>query len=123
MTGLADLQEKFKIAGDAMLIDVIQEALGKSIAMVETAAKRLTPVATGLLRSSIGGEQGFSFVRGLTAGVGTNVKYAIYVEMNDDARHTVGQAHFMEQGYKNSEQFVQAQFQGALEKLAKKLAQ
>jgi hypothetical protein len=118
--GLTELREAFRDAPDALERE-IGEALGRSIAMVETESKRRTPVRTGYLRSSIGGQEGFSFVRGLTAGVGTNVKYAIYVH-EGHARHAVGERKFMEKGAEASVNFIIEQFQKALEKVVVKIA-
>lgn len=120
-TGLNELKGRFDHA-PAFLEAAVGKALANSIAMVETESKRLTPVDTGLLRSSIGGEQGYSYIRGLTAGVGTNVKYAIYVELDERARHSIGQAHFMEGGAQNAESYIVKEFEGAMIALAEKLA-
>lgn len=92
-------------------------ALGRGIAMVETESKRRTPVDTGNLRSSIGGSGGWKWVRGLSASVGTNVKYAIYVH-EGKARHAIGQRKFMEVGAKAAIPFIQKE----LEKVGKELA-
>jgi len=93
-------------------------ALGRGIAMAEGEAKRRTPVDTGYLRSSIGGSGGYSFVRGLIAGVGTNVKYAIYVHENKRAKHRVGEARFMEKGALAAVPFITSE----VEKVAGKIA-
>ena len=119
-TGLENLEKGFAKT-PRFLEAVVKVALKRSIGMVETEAKRLTPVATGLLRSSIGGVQGYSYVRGLTAGVGTNVQYAIYVEGSDRARHSIGQAHFMEQGVENSRKYIKSEFEKAMVLLANKI--
>lgn len=55
-------------------------------------ARRRTPVDTGRLRSSIAYR-----VEGGVAIVGTNVKYAVYVHENLNARHPTGQAKFLEE--------------------------
>jgi hypothetical protein len=119
ITGLEEINDAFKKAPE-FIVECIGQALMNSIAMVETEAKRLTPVDTGLLRSSIGGEQGWSYVEGLTAGVGTNVKYAFFVETGN-AKHKVGQSHFMETGAKNATNYIQSEMEKAMEKLANKL--
>lgn len=56
---------------------------------VTTAATRLCPVDTGRLRSSITNELGADS-GGLFALIGTNVEYAIYVELG--TRHAAAQA-------------------------------
>jgi len=55
---------------------------------VESAAKRYCPVDTGLLRSSIHHEVGIDG-RGLFARIGSDVEYALYVEMG--TRRMAGQ--------------------------------
>jgi len=120
-TGLTDLINNFGKSSE-FLESVIGKALKNSIAMVETEAKRLTPVDTGLLRSSIGGTQGYSYVRGLTAGVGTNVKYAIYVN-EGSGKHKVGQSHFMEGGVENATSYIEKEFEKAMVELSVKLTQ
>ena len=119
--GLSELRRNFAEAPD-QLQRVINKALFDSIAMVETESKRRTPVRTGLLRSSIGGEQGYSFVRGLTAGVGTNVKYAIYVH-EGYGKHVIGERKFMEKGVESAKGYIQQRFGEALQDLAQFLAQ
>lgn len=119
ITGLTDLRGRFNKAPD-FIEKVIGKALKNSIAMVETEAKRLTPVDTGLLRSSIGGTQGYSYIKGLTAGVGTNVKYAVYVN-EGSASHKIGQSHFMEDGVKNATSYIKDEFKKAMITLSEKL--
>lgn len=62
--------------------------LARRAVKVETAAKRLAPVDTGRLRSSLTHERGRD-EKGLVARVGTNVDYAIFVELG--TRHTRAQ--------------------------------
>ena len=52
-----------------------------------------TPVDTGLLQGSWS-----HLVDDNKVTIGTNVKYATYVEVNDNARHTNGQAHMLRDG-------------------------
>ncbi len=54
--------------------------LKKKAVQVESAAKRNTPVETGRLRASMTHEMGTEG-RDIVARVGTNVDYAIYVEL------------------------------------------
>lgn len=119
ISGLKKLEKKFKESSDVFRREM-NVALGKAIAMVETESKRLTPIDTGLLRSSIGGELGYSFVRGLTAGVGTNVKYAYFVH-EGYARHKIGERKFMEKGAEAAQEFIKGEVAAALERLAKQL--
>ena len=63
-SGLSELAKNFSQFPD-LVEKIIGKALAHSIAYAETEAKRRTPVLTGLLRSSIGGEQGYSFMLGM----------------------------------------------------------
>lgn len=119
-TGLEPLIRNFGNS-PSLIEKVIGQALGKSIAMVETESKTRTPVDTGLLRSSIGGAMGYSYVKGLTAGVGTNVKYAWAVH-EGNGRHKVGERKFMEKGASAATPFITKQMEGAMTKLADELA-
>lgn len=116
-TGLDKIRENMASAPD-IVEKHVQEALGLSLAAVEMESKKRTPVDTGLLQGSIGGEGGYSYVRGLTAGVGTNVHYAVYVETNEKARHKVGEAHYMEHGVEAASDFIQNKMEAAMEKIA-----
>lgn len=120
-TGLDALRENLVNAPDTVEKHV-SKALGLSLSAVEMEAKKRTPVDTGLLQGSIGGEGGYSYVRGLTAGVGTNVRYAVYVETNERARHKTGQAHYMEEGVGAASDFIQDKFEEAMENIANDLA-
>lgn len=117
ITGLDRLAQRMKSA-PATLEKEISHALGRGLMMAETEAKRRTPVSTGNLRSSIGGSGGYRYVRGLVAGVGTNVKYAFWVEVRKDLRHKVGEWGFMQKGAKASVPFIQSE----VEKVAGKVA-
>ena len=77
---LSEFQKKVKLA-----LDLIGEA-------AESHAKSYCPVDTGRLRNSISHESIDD-----TAYVGTNVEYAIWVEVKD-VNHTSGQAHFLRDG-------------------------
>lgn len=130
VTGLDRLLNNLKRA-PKFIEDEVGKALRLSIAMIETESKRLTPVATpessgysgGNLRSSIGGADGYLVIRGLTAAVGTNVRYAIYVHERTELRHIIGQAKFMEGGAKNAEKFVSDTFKQALTKVSELITQ
>jgi len=111
--GLENLAQKFNEAPDVFAKEVTK-ALGYGIAMVETESKRLTPVDKGLLKASIGGStDGFKFVRGLTAGVGTNVKYAVFVH-ESFAKHKTGERKFMQKGAEGSVDYIKQVFAEAL---------
>lgn len=77
---LSAFQQKVKLA-----LDLIGEA-------AEGHAKENCPVDTGRLRNSISHESVDD-----TAYVGTNVEYALWVEVKD-VNHKSGQAHFLRDG-------------------------
>lgn len=117
ITGLDRLTSRMKSAPRTLERE-ISNALGRGIAMVETESKRRTPVETGYLKSSIGGAGGYSFVRGWIAGVGTNVKYAIFVHERMGLRHPVGGAKFMEKGAKAAIPFIRKEIERVAGKVA-----
>ena len=69
-------------------IKVALEAIGGD---AEDAAVLQCPVDTGNLAGSI--KHGLADSR--TTYIGTAVEYSPYVEFNDNAKHTVGKAHFL----------------------------
>lgn len=77
---LTEFQKKTKLA-----LDLIGEA-------AEGFVKEQTPVDTGRLRNSIAHQTIDD-----TAYIGTNVEYAIWVELKD-IEHKVGKAHFLRDG-------------------------
>ncbi len=77
----------FKDAKDRA-IEAALEAIGMT---AERHAKADTPVDTGRLRASISHAVDADEK---AAYIGTNVEYAIYVELKD-SKHKVGQAHFL----------------------------
>lgn len=116
LTGLESLQKGLGEFQDIFEKE-ISKSLGKVISYMGTESQRRTPVATGLLKSSIGGTGGYSFVRGLTAGIGTNVRYAIYVH-EGNGRHKVGERKFMEKGAEASISYTEREMKSALERVA-----
>lgn len=119
-TGLESLSAAFAKAPD-IVEECVKVALGLSLAEVEHQAKVRTPVDTGYLQGSIGGEGGYSYIKGLSAGVGTNVVYAGAVEANEKAKHKTGEAHYMEHGAEAATPFIQDTFEGAMVAVAAKL--
>lgn len=77
---LSEFQRKTKLA-----LDLIGEA-------AEGFVKEQTPVDTGRLRNSIAHQTIDD-----TAYIGTNVEYAIWVELKD-IEHKVGKAHYLRDG-------------------------
>lgn len=117
-TGLDKVLRNFD-AAPANVKDEVRMALGRSVAFAEGEAKRRTPVDTGNLRSSIGGAGGYRFVEDARAGVGTNVKYAFWVEVRENVRHAVGEAGYMMKGATAAAPYIQME----LEKAARRIAQ
>ena len=97
---------------------IIGQAMTDSLDMAGTESQRRTPVDTGYLRSSIGGEGGFSEVRGLVGEVGTNVEYAIYVH-EGHGRHFVGERLFMEKGADAGLPYIERRFAEAMAEVAR----
>lgn len=116
MTGLEDLARKMRGAPQEMEGE-ITKALGRGLEMAKTESQRRTPVLTGYLKSSIGGAGGYNFVRGMTAEVGTNLKYAYYVH-EYNYRHKVGEMLFMEKGAKAAIPYIQREMEKVAEKVA-----
>ena len=115
LKGFDKLERRFNKA-PGVLKSGMKKAMGRSIAMVETESKRRTPVDTGLLRSSIGGAQGFKSI-GATSGIlGTNVKYAHAVNYGRGA-HKVGERLFMEKGLQAALPFIKKTFNEAIKKI------
>ena len=87
----------------AAILEAIDKALVAALEKIglsaEGDAKELCPVDTGRLRNSITHqvEEGDKAVY-----VGTNVEYAVYVEMNDKAKHKTGQAYFLRDAARNN---------------------
>lgn len=74
-------------------------ALEKIGLSAEGDAKMLCPVDTGRLRNSITHQVDKAEK---AVYIGTNVEYAVYVELNEDAKHEVGQAHYLRDAARNN---------------------
>ena len=74
----------------AELKDRIPLVMGAIGEIVEGYAKEDAPVDTGRLRNSITHQ-----TEGNDEYIGTNVEYAVYVELIDRYHHTNGKAHFL----------------------------
>lgn len=83
-TDLADTIEEL----EAALEQHLKEAMETAILLVEGTAKRLVPVDTGRLRSSIATEVQQIASNVLRAHIGTNVEYAEAIEFGTDP-HTI----------------------------------
>jgi len=119
ITGLEGLNRRFK-KSPILLNREVKKSLGKIVSMIEGESKRRTPVDSGLLRSSIGGSRGWKWVKGWTASVGTNVKYAMAVH-EGHGRHNIGERKYMEKGAEASKSFIQKQMKRAMDNLAREL--
>ena len=76
-------------------------------------AKELCPVDTGRLRNSITHKVDKS---DHSVYIGTNVEYAVYVELDDSKHHKVGQAHFLRDAARNHSDNYRLLIKGELEK-------
>ena len=113
--GFKEMEKRFKKA-PKVLQSGMKKAMGRSIAMVETESKRRTPVLTGLLKSSIGGPQGFKSIGAFKGTLGTNVKYAVFVNYGRGS-HKVGERMFMEKGLSAATPFIKKTFQEIFKKI------
>jgi len=119
LTDWLDWKNDFK-KSHYLLDREVKNALGQVVSMIEGESKRRTPVDTGLLRSSIGGSRGWKWVKGWTASVGTNIKYALAVH-EGHGRHNIGERKFMEKGAEASNSFIQKRMRKAMDNLARAL--
>ena len=87
--------KSYRDKAEDMLSDWVATIMAGCGKIAEANCKELCPVDTGRLRNSITyevSEDGESVI------VGTNVKYATYVEFDDRKHHVVGQSHYMRDG-------------------------
>ena len=115
LTGFDKLEKRFDKA-PKVLKTGMKKAMGRSLAMVETESKRRTPVDTGLLRSSIGGPQGFKSIGATSGKIGTNIKYAVHVNYGKGS-HKVGELMFMEKGLEAARPFIKKTFNEVFKKI------
>lgn len=119
VTGLDKLIKGMKNA-PATMKKKMEQAMGQAILEIEGQSKERAPVRTGILRSSIGGSQGWKSIAPFISSVGTNVKYA-WLQHEGNFRHRVGERKFMEKGAQASESFIEKRFDRAMENLAKSI--
>jgi HK97 gp10 family phage protein len=111
---LTDFQHKFP----AEYKRVVSRAMNVVVKDVERWAKRNAPVDTGRLRSSIGGE--VKTLAGEVVGiVGTNVKYAPFVEEGGRKPRGVGRIPFLRPAVEEHEGEILETFKKAVETLTK----
>lgn len=99
----------------------MKDALDKSAAVVERAAKHKVPVDTGHLKRSI------QKPKKPKAGdrqvlVGSDVKYALAVHKNKYARHRVGESEYLEKALKENEKKIIRFFKTMINNILNKLA-
>lgn len=99
----------------------IKTALTQSLLQITRDTKPLTPVDTGRLRASIGqqGGEGIFEVRKMSATVGTNVKYAVYV--HEGTKYMTGRP-FLAQGTEKAMKDIQNYFVQALDRIFKTIS-
>jgi len=99
----------------------MKDALNKSAAVVERAAKKKTPVDSGHLRRSI------QKSRKAKAGeskvfVGSDVRYALKQHEGEHFKHRTGEAKFLDKALRENERKVMAFFKQMINNIIKKLA-
>lgn len=95
----------------------INIAVEKTALLVQGEAKRRTPVDTGRLKTSIKKK---TFKRELAGEVFTEVRYAIPVHENLRARHTTGEAKYLERAAKQSVPKINKFFKDAINNTIKR---
>lgn len=123
ITGLSQLIRKFKQAPKLLDIE-IGRAMSQSVGLIQRNVRMRTPVKTGRLRTSIGGQYGWRWIRQRMAGIGTNVKYAIYVEDPKDTlhqTHATGQRLYFADGIKFSLKGITKFFELAMRRFAQRV--
>lgn len=115
--GLDKLRSNLKQA-PKVLISEVEKAINRAMLKVQSEAQSRTPVKTGLLKSSIGGAQGYFVTQGWRGEMGTNLKYAFWVEVRHRAKHDTGEWGYMQKGIQASMPFIRDE----IEKVAGKVA-
>ena len=117
------IKNAFKKAPDIVNAE-IDEALAKSIFKVQREIRMRTPVQTGRLRTSIGGNYGFLEIdKSKKIGLlGTNVNYAWAVEVKP-MRHKTGEAGYFSKGVRASEDAIKKFFEEVITNSNRKIVQ
>jgi len=124
ITGLDDIIKRYPQA-PARIEQGIKRAFLKSLFSAIQQVRTRTPVKTGHLKRSIGNPAfgGWKWIKGKIASMGTNINYAIWVEVRR-ARHPVGDWKYMERGIqaslKNIKGFFEREIADAIRKLTMK---
>jgi len=87
----------------------MKDALDKSAAVVERAAKHKVPVDTGRLKGSIQKPRRIK-AKDTQALVGSNTKYAVAVHKNKTARHKVGESEYLKKALVQNEKKIRGFF-------------
>lgn len=119
ITGLRQMINKYRQA-PKILDEEIRTALDQSIKLIQRNVRLRTPVDTNILRASIGGVKGWKQIGQRIAGIGTNVKYAFWVEVKP-ARHAVGMVGYFRKGVEASMSGINKLFEKAMKRLAQRL--
>lgn len=119
ITGLNQLISRYRKA-PKILDEEIKTALNQSIRLVQRNVRIRTPRDTSRLFTSIGDSGGWKWIRHRIAGLGTNVKYAFWVEVRP-ARHTVGMVHYFQKGVEASMGGINKLFENAMKRLAQRI--
>lgn len=98
----------------ALTAKEVQTALLKSITEIQRDSRMVTPVDTGRLRTSIGqaGGEGIFEVKKMSAEVGTNIKYAVYV--HEGTKYMPARP-FLQQGVDRAMSKIKEYFKDAVE--------
>lgn len=91
-------------------------AVAKTVKDVERETKKRSPVDTGRMRASV---QSREYPSVLEGEVGVHTSYAIFVHENLRARHSVGEAKFLENAVRHLESKIQGFFLQAMENVIK----
>ena len=109
--------QRFLESRPARTREELNRAVKKTALLVSGEAKRRTPVDTGRLKTSIKSK---TSKRELAGEVFTEVRYAIPVHENLRARHTVGEAKYLERAAKQSVPKINKFFKDAVQNIIKK---
>lgn len=120
ITGLKQMINKYRQA-PKILDEEIRTALSQSIILIQKNVRLRTPVDTNILRASIGGMKGWKRIGQRIAGIGTNVKYAFWVEVRP-ARHATGMVGYFRKGVEASMKGITKFFEQAMKKFANRVS-
>jgi len=120
LQGMQALQRWAETRVRALQGNRVLAAMRNSVLMVERQAKINSPVDTGRLRASITPDVGIGEGNAVEGIVGTNVEYAPWVEFRE-AKHAVGQSHYLGDAYLQSMQYIREQLGEAVGEILSEL--